>query len=136
MNTPRGIRDNNPGNIRHSSTVWLGESPNQDDPSFVTFTDAVYGIRAIAKILLTYNRDGLQTVSAIISRWAPPSENDTDSYVQAVCGECGTAASNVIDVVAMLPQLIKAIILHENGYQPYTDEEIQKGIELATGIDT
>jgi hypothetical protein len=136
MNTPRGIRNNNPGNIRRSPTIWQGESQGAGDPDFVTFTDPVYGIRAIARILLTYDRDGLQTVSEIINRWAPRTENATDAYVQAVSTAVGTDEYAALNVPAMLPQLIKAIIEHENGEQPYTDEQIAKGIELATGIET
>jgi hypothetical protein len=136
LGEPRGIRNNNPGNIRHSDTVWYGQALNQDDPAFVQFSDPEYGIRAIAKILLTYQRDGLNSVQGIINRWAPPSENDTDAYVQAVCNGCGVASTSPIDVRAELPGLIKAIIQHENGEQPYTDDQIDRGVALALGIET
>ena len=137
MNTtePRGIRNNNPGNIRLSAaTAWEGQTFHQPDPEFVTFSSPEYGIRAIAKILLTYQREGFKTLGQIIHRWAPPSENDTDAYIQAVCNKCGVGEDMQVDVKAILPDLIKAIIKHENGEQPYSDAQINAGISMALGV--
>lgn len=80
---PRGIRNNNPGNIRHGAN-WLGLNTNgQDiDSSFCVFTAPVYGIRALAKVLINYKRiHGLNTVRQIVSRYAPPNENQTTAYI-------------------------------------------------------
>jgi hypothetical protein len=129
---PRGIKNQNPGNIRSGTADWEGMSPTQDDPEFVQFQGPQWGIRAIAKILLTYEADGLNTVQQIINRWAPPSENDTDAYVQAVAEACGVGANTPINVTQMLPSLIPAIIKHENGEQPYTTAQIEAGIALAS----
>lgn len=135
MGQPRGIRNNNPGNLRHSTDQWLGEVPG-DDKAFKTFSDPAYGIRALAKLLLNYERKyGLRTISGIISRWAPENENDTAAYVDAVARACGVQPFQVIDVAACLPSLVPAIIAHENGQQPYTDEQISQGIAMATGTD-
>ena len=72
-NATRGLRNNNPGNIRKSATAWQGLSPTQTDASFFQFISPEYGIRALATILGTYMKNyGLVTVSDIISRWAPP----------------------------------------------------------------
>lgn len=133
---PRGIRNNNPGNIRHGDTIWTGQAVTQPDPAFVTFVAPEYGIRAIAKILLTYERDGLTTIGQVINRWAPPAENDTDAYVEAVCNECAAGANTQVNIHDMLLPLIKAIIQHENGKQPYPDALINQGIALATGVAT
>lgn len=129
----RGIRNNNPGNIRHGEK-WEGLSDKQTDSSFCIFVSPEYGIRALAKVLLTYYKKyQLNTVKKIISRYAPPNENETESYIKSVANQLGVAADEVIDLssVAVLAVLLRAIIRHENGEQPYSDEQILKGIHLA-----
>ena len=126
---PRGIRNHNPGNIRHGAD-WQGMAEQQTDSAFVQFKSPEWGIRAMVRILRTYESRGLQTVRQIIDRWAPPNENDTESYVQAVAKAVGVMPSELL-TDAHLPALLKAIIAHENGQQPYTDEQIQQGIDLA-----
>lgn len=127
----RGIRNNNPGNIRRSGEAWQGLAKTQTDASFFQFTEARYGVRALAKILQTYsNKYGLKNVRDIINRWAPPSENNTASYVKTVAAKLGVSADEPIDVYARLPALATAIIQHENGYNPYTSAEIQSWVYL------
>lgn len=129
----RGIRNNNPGNIRHGEK-WEGLSDKQTDSSFCIFVSPEYGIRALAKVLLTYYKKyQLNTVKKIISRYAPPNENETESYIKSVANQLGVASDEVIDLssVAVLVVLLRAIIRHENGEQPYSDEQILKGIHLA-----
>ena len=90
MNTTRGIRNNNPLNIRHSSNRWQGMTEKQTDPSFVQFRSMAYGYRAACKVLQTYYQrfrtEGKPfTVRTIISRWAPPEDNnDTENYIRSV----------------------------------------------------
>lgn len=134
MSTPRGIRNNNPGNIRHGIN-WDGLSEEQPDKSFCTFERPEYGIRAMAKILLTYERKyGLDTVAGIINRWAPPVENNTTAYVDHVAAQCGVDPHERIVVASYLDKLCLAIIAHENGQQPYTYETIQHGLDMALGV--
>lgn len=130
MDTPRGLRCNNPGNIRHGAD-WLGLAPQQTDESFCQFTDPVYGIRAIVRILRSYERQGINTLTGAISRWSPPSENDTAAYIAAVAKDCGIAPDQPVSLDAIMPALVRAIIQHENGQQPYTDDQIERGIALA-----
>jgi hypothetical protein len=128
----RGIRNNNPGNIRKSGAKWQGMRDVQDDPDFVQFIAPEWGIRALARTLSTYyNTHGLRTVRAIISRWAPPNENNTDAYVRAVSSAVGKSADAPLALSTDLPALVKAIIRHENGINPYSDDTIAKGIALA-----
>ena len=134
MNLPRGIRNNNPGNIRHGSN-WQGLNPNSRniDPTFCVFTSSVYGIRALAKVLINSKKiHGLNTVRQIISRYAPPNENQTTAYIQSVAKQLGVVPDTVIDVEerGVLTVFIKAIIRMENGIQPYSDPTIQQGIDL------
>ena len=85
----RGIRNNNPLNIRRSTNRWDGARAEQTDPSFVQFETPAYGYRAAWKVLQSYytrfcHQSQPFTVRSIISRWAPPNENDTESYIRSV----------------------------------------------------
>ena len=133
-NLPRGIRNNNPGNIRHGAN-WQGlnKEGRKIDPAFCVFIHPVYGIRALAKVLLNYKRiHNLNTVRQIISRYAPPNENQTKAYIQAVAKQIGVYPDTIIDIEerGVLTVFIKAIIRMENGIQPYSTETIQEGIDL------
>ena len=85
----RGIRNNNPLNIRRSATHWQGAREEQKDKAFVQFKSMAYGYRAAWKILQSYyerfcNEGRPFTVRNIIGRWAPPAENDTEAYIVSV----------------------------------------------------
>lgn len=129
----RGIRNNNPGNIRHGTSRWQGMSAAQPDSEYVTFDSPLYGIRAMAKLLTNYqDRYGLDTIRQLITRWAPPSENITESYINNVSRIVGALPDQKIDVGDSMVPLVEAIITHENGQQPYTAEQIAQGIALAS----
>lgn len=82
----RGIRNNNPGNIRRSSTNWLGLSSTQSDSEFCQFENMEYGVRALLVLLRTYyNKHNCNTTKKIISRFAPLVENNTEKYIKYVC---------------------------------------------------
>lgn len=128
----RGIRNNNPGNIRHSSSQWQGLSKEQTDKEYIQFDNPVYGIRALTKLLYNYqSRHGLKTIREIINRWAPPSENITSAYVDNVARLVGVNPDAEILIGNHIVPLVKAIIQHENGEQPYPPEIISQGISLA-----
>lgn len=85
----------------------------------------------MAKVLINYKKlYGLNTVRQIISRYAPPNENQTTAYVQSVARQLGVLPDVVIDIEerGVLTVFIKAVIRMENGIQPYSDETIQQGI--------
>lgn len=135
----RGLRNNNPGNIRHSNTKWQGAEELHLDKDFVTFTDAKYGIRAIVKTLKTYYlarkaNDGskIDTVKEVIERWAPPVENNTNAYTKHVAQLIGVGANKKINLLQwhIMYSLVLAIIHHENGIQPYSAEVIEEGLKL------
>ena len=134
MTTPRGIRNNNPGNIRRSNDKWQGLADEQPDSDFFMFKSAEWGIRALARTLITYyDKYDLNTVHQIIARFAPASENNTQAYIRAVCSAIGCTENDVLNIhdYAVLNPLIKSIIKHENGVQPYSDTIIDKGLALA-----
>lgn len=128
----RGERNNNPGNIRHGSN-WQGLAAKQPDPDFCTFTDAKYGFRALAKVLLVYRAKGFDTVRTIVERWAPPAENNTDAYVAAVAGHMGCDPDTHLDAAdyTQMYPLVCAIVRHENGRNNYLRSTIDAGLALA-----
>lgn len=131
---PRGLRNNNPGNIMKGGDNWQGEVQG-NDPRYATFATPEAGIRAMGKTLLTYQeKHGLNSVEAIIARWAPATENNTAAYVATVAKEMGVkpdAALNLRDGDT-LAKLTRAMIRVENGNQPYSDQQIATGLAAAT----
>ena len=130
----RGVRNNNPGNIRHGS-AWNGLCAAQTDPQFCQFTDAKYGIRALAIILLNYQRmHDLHTIRGVINRWAPPADdNDTSAYVGFVAGEMGMDPSAWIDLTdyATLKGMATAIIHQECGGYDYPASVMDEALSMA-----
>lgn len=83
-NVPLALRNNNPLNIRYSSgNKWIGQTGK--NKGFAVFSDMVYGWRAAIILLVKYQRTGYDTIRKIVTRWAPPSENDTEAYIRDVC---------------------------------------------------
>jgi hypothetical protein len=121
---PRGIRNHNPGNIIRDGTRWQGLAEDQSgDGRFCIFREAFWGLRALARVLVTYHRKrGLRSVAAIIRRYAPPVENQTDAYIAAVARSLGLGAEEDFPLTEdRLVRLMRAIIRHENGQQPYAE---------------
>ena len=130
----RGVRNNNPLNIRRNpANQWQGLRPVQADKLFCQFKAMKWGLRAAIKLLDNYIRRGAQTPRQIISRWAPPSENDTASYVRKACQRAGLDPDSPVLFWADLRKLIKAMAWIESRFQP-TDElldEARKTLPLA-----
>jgi hypothetical protein len=132
--TPRGIRNNNPGNIELGRDQWQGLAPEQSDGRFAQFQSPEYGIRAMGKTLKTYqDKYGLTTPEQMISRWAPPNENDTNAYIQSVAKQAGIDPKKPIDLSKDGSKLMVAMIQHENGIQPYDESTIERGLSMALG---
>lgn len=129
-----GLRNNNPGNIRYNpANQWQGQI-GQDSNGFVIFDTAENGIRAAARLLKNYqNKNGLRTITEIVSKWAPSTENDTAAYIAAVSEKTNIAMDADINLndPATLTRIINAIISHENGINPYSASTISNGIMAA-----
>ena len=139
----RGVRNNNPGNIDYRpSDPWQGlaDPPIEQGvakPRFARFETPAYGIRALARTLITYqDKHGIDTVRGIINRWAPPVENDTGAYVRAVATHVGVDPDQHIDVhqFGTMHPLVEAIIHHENAGYAYPDTVIREALHMA-GIE-
>lgn len=138
MNVPRGIRNNNPGNIRLSSDAWQGLAADQKDDEFFTFSEPKWGIRAMVRILQVYSEvHKKRTLSEIISRWAPPGENETGSYIKGLQTLTGLPADeplNIADYQTVL-LLVRGIVRWENGKPEgddwYEQTVYERGLRLA-----
>lgn len=136
MSLPRGIRNNNPGNVERKGDwrKWQGLHPEQTDDRFLVMVGPEWGIRMIKRILLNYKKlYGLATVKGLINRWAPPVENDTAAYYRVVAKKLGVSPDEEIDLqdLETMKGLVKAIIQHENGPGDwYDDEIIEMGLSL------
>jgi hypothetical protein len=139
----RGVRNNNPGNIRIGDD-WQGIAKRSEmtaaqkaEKSFVVFTDPVYGIRAIGRILLNYqSKRNRRSVKTMLNRWAPPNENNTPAYVAAVARAMGISPDDQFDMrdYRFARPMIEAIIAHECAGYAYPEDVVNHGI-LHAGIE-
>jgi hypothetical protein len=126
---PRGIRNNNPGNIRwDGKTQWQGMT-GQDDKGFIKFRTMAHGIRAMSKVLDSYARRGVNTIESVIATWAPAIENNVEAYVRSVEQQTGLDRHKVL-TAADRPALVAAIIKHENG-KTISEAMIERGLAMA-----
>ncbi|HLR78399.1 MAG TPA: hypothetical protein VK062_05040, partial [Burkholderiaceae bacterium] len=142
INQPRGIRNHNPGNLEWGDP-WQGlvEQGKRTDPRFCQFQTPAWGIRAMARVLITYqDKHNIRTVTAAINRWAPPIENDTQAYINQVSINAGKGADEPLDLHNYddLEPIVQAIIRHENGSGPrksvnswYDQDTIDEGLRMA-----
>lgn len=129
--TPRGIRNNNPLNIRIGNT-WLGESANPVDQEFEEFVSMEYGLRAAFLILRRYiRRYKKNTVTSIVSTWAPHNENNTLRYIDTVCHKTGLEPTQPIDYEdgVTMCKLVAAMAFVECG-QPINIKTIEKAYQM------
>ncbi|WP_263756387.1 hypothetical protein [Klebsiella pneumoniae] len=133
----RGLRNNNPGNIEAGSNSWDGQAGS--DGRFAKFVTPEHGIRALGKNLLSYQRQGYDTVSEIVNRWAPASDgNNTEAYIAALCKKLNITPNDQLNMsdINTLRQLCAGIIQHENGKQPYSEDQLNTGVSAALGLTT
>lgn len=120
----RGIRNNNPLNIRNNEhTHWKGEvnAIDKNDKSFEEFESMQHGYRAAFVCIRTYvKKYGLRTISQIINRWAPPNENHTEIYLMAVCKDLNISPDSMVEInnKNFMINLAAAMFRVENGSEP------------------
>ena len=130
----RGELNCNPLNIRRvAGTHWKGQRAEQTDHAFVQFESIEWGIRAALKLLRTYrDKYAATSIKEIITRWAPPTENDTEKYIKNVCLWTGLGGLQRLTEEDW-PKLVRAMGRQECG--ALLDEEtIQRGFRLYKGI--
>ena len=133
---PRGIRNNNPLNIRRTQTQWKGLRAQQTDAGFAQFETMEYGWRA-AFYLLTrtyYHKYRLYTIRGIVSKWAPPVENNTKAYIENVSRLTGIQPDEPLGIPSEQPSrwiaLGIAMAIQENGTSSLDYFAMLRGWEL------
>lgn len=129
---PRGIRNNNPLNIRIGN-CWLGEVHEPTDPDFEQFISMVYGVRAGFVLLRRYIRHyHRSTIPQVIAAWAPSTENNTEAYITAVCQMSKISRDETLDYFNQdqMYRLMDAMIFHECG-QHINEQHIRDGYRFA-----
>lgn len=117
--TPRGIRNNNPGNLEFAAGIdWLGQV-GADSANYVIFDTAEHGARALGHDLATAISEGYNTPATLITHYAPPSENDTAAYIRAVAA-WGQIEEGTTLQVGDAPWIAAAVATQENGQGPWT----------------
>lgn len=132
---PRGIRNNNPGNLNYvgqaGATLEGGEGGR-----FAVFESMQHGVAALYKQLQLYFKRGINTLSSIVKTYAPASDNNNvDAYISALTKATGKGANEVLDSgdTATIARLMKGIVDHENGKGYISSSDIMGGIQLGAG---
>jgi hypothetical protein len=134
--TVRGLRNNNPGNLIRTKDAWKGKIPFEQskDTKFEQFTALKFGIRAMFRDLINDIKKGKNTVRLLIKEYAPPTENNTQAYIESVCKTLGVTADQKITSInnAFLKLLARAILKVELGtaHTQVTDADLQEGLEI------
>jgi len=132
MALPLGLRNKNPLNIKFSAANnWDGQTGKRG--AFAVFSSSKYGIRAGAKLLRNYQaRYQLDTIQKLINRWAPDTENKTDSYIEHVATYMQMSPAEYLNLNddGELIRLITVMIKHENGMNPFSQDDIAAAVAL------
>lgn len=116
ISLPKGITNNNPGNIKNKG--WQGQI-GSDTQGHAIFSHYEYGLRAIAMTLKNYQKKhGLKTLRAMMKRYC---EGNQLAYAKYISTRLGIGIDEEFDVMAVMPEMLKAIVTFENGMQPYPD---------------
>ncbi|MFH1121791.1 MAG: structural protein P5 [Bacteroidota bacterium] len=131
----RGLRNNNPGNIRKGGDTFQGEKTPSRDLEFKEFYSIDYGYRAIFVTLATYITKGFDTVEKIINRWAPATENDTKTYINTVVRLSGVSAKAKITTQSgeVIKKIVAGMSFVENG-KAADMSDVEKGFKLQNRI--
>ncbi|CAN1538421.1 virion protein [Flavobacteriaceae bacterium] len=142
-NLSRGIRNNNPGNLRITADKWQGmvSLDKNTDKSFQQFIEMKYGVRAMLRDVVNDILKGKNTIRKLISEYAPPTENNTESYINGVSKKLGLTPDEKIKKIdaVFLMAIAKAIISHEvkaSEKHLVTDSDIRKAISILGTFNT
>ncbi|EPC5193293.1 hypothetical protein ACRZZR_000772 [Edwardsiella piscicida] len=126
-NNAIGFRNHNPGNLRDASNT------TGKNGGFSTFANDADGMAAMARQLMLYGDRGNNTLDGIIHTYAPRSENNTRAYIDSVSKSTGLGERQRIDLhdPEVLKTLMAAMIKHESGTQPYTEDDLSNSIRTA-----
>ena len=127
---PRGVRNNNPLNLRRTAIKWNGERSEVIDNEFEEFETMAYGLRAGLVNMRTQMSKGFDSLEKLIGRWAPPTENNTSNYVRIVSEKSGYSPTHILafEKDEMKP-VVSAMVKIESGMN-LTDQLYEEAWEL------
>ena len=128
----RGLRNNNPGNIRLGNFRYKGERAESTDSAFRQFESVEWGYRAMFVLLYTYaTKRGCRTLRAMINRYAPPTENFTEGYLRCVTNATHLSPDEPISTTdgAVMTAIVAAMSAVENGIKANM-RDVWRGWEL------
>lgn len=133
---PRGIRNNNPGNLNFAgqSGAQKEEGPNG---RFAVFKSMTAGVAALYRQIQLYASRGINTIAKIVNKYAPAADNNNvGAYIRALMGATGKDANEALDTSDMqtMMALLRGIINHENGKGHVSDDQIFEGIQVGAGV--
>ena len=132
MKMSRGLRNNNPGNIRLGNFRYKGERAKSSDSAFRQFESVEWGYRAMFVLLHTYaTKRGCRTLRAMINRYAPPTENFTEGYLRCVTNTTHLSPDEPISTTdgAVMTAIVAAMSAVENGIKANMGD-VWRGWEL------
>jgi hypothetical protein len=118
LNMKIGIFINNPGNIKKTngslSLFKFRLADTQDNSKYLVFRSPEDGIGAMTDLLQIYQKQhSLLNITDMITRYAPPSENDTKAYIDFVIKQTGLSPTiNFILGQNSLVRLATAMIIY------------------------
>jgi hypothetical protein len=139
-NLPRGVRNNNPGNLIQSNAPWDGKVPNPTDSQFEQFSSPQAGIQATAQNALRLQANGAKSVFDLINKWAPPNAKGntpmtTLAYINDVAAKMGVDPEQPINLSdpQTLAKFTNAVIAHENNGFAYSPGTVAQAVAGAVG---
>lgn len=131
---PRGIRNNNPGNLNY---VGQAGATKEGGPNgrFAVFGSMQEGVAALVRQIGLYVKRGRNTIRKILEVYAPPGENNTNAYIAVVSKALGIGPDDALDTenAQQVMGLVRAIANHENGKGHVSDADIAGGYQLSKG---
>lgn len=134
-NIPRGVRNNNPGNIRISNNDWKGKIPKAEnsDGAFEQFMELKFGVRAMIVLIRNWIKKGTaNTLRKVVSRYAPSNENNTAGYIDSVSKMTGIDPDAILDIdKATLNKIVLAMATKEVGQGHVKQSDFDEAWKIA-----
>lgn len=135
-NLPRGLRNNNPGNINFDHQPGATLERDGSGSRFAFFQSPLQGLAAMAHQIGLYAKRGIRSIAGIIGKWAPPSENNTTAYLTNVSRNLGVSPTTPINVYdpKVMAALMAQITKIENGKQPFSQDMMIQAAQQGLGL--
>lgn len=131
---PRGIRNNNPGNLNFAGQAGATKEGGENG-RFAVFESMRDGISALYKQIQLYFSRGVNTIESVVNKYAPADDNNNvQAYIKQLVGATGKQADEKLsgEDTETVFKLIRGIINHENGKGYVSDQDILSGIQVGS----